>query len=100
MFVNIEEIFGKNGFALFESLRILNEEKQSIADANKWGNGQWGFFQEFDDFFDQFRMGNSIFTDFEEVEPILFASIQSTFEFMGILKNRMEDSQLREDGNQ
>jgi hypothetical protein len=57
-------------------------------------------FQEFDDFFDQFRMGNSIFTDFEEVEPILFASIQSTFEFMGILKNRMEDSQLREHGNQ
>jgi hypothetical protein len=35
MFVNIEEIFGKNGFALFESLRILNEEKQSIADADK-----------------------------------------------------------------
>lgn len=44
-------------------------------------------FQEFDDFFDQFRMGNSIFTDFEEVEPILFASIQSTFEFIGVLKN-------------
>jgi hypothetical protein len=44
-------------------------------------------FQEFDDFFDQFRMGNSIFTDFEEVEPILFASIQITFEFIGVLKN-------------
>ena len=52
MFVNIEEIFGKNGFALFESLRILNEEKQSIADADKWGSVKWGFFQEFDDFFD------------------------------------------------
>jgi hypothetical protein len=35
MFVNIKEIFGKNGFALFEPLRILNEEKQSIADADK-----------------------------------------------------------------
>lgn len=57
-------------------------------------------FQEFDDFFDQFRMGNSIFTDFEEVEPILFASIQSTFEYIGILKNRMKDSQLRDHGNQ
>jgi hypothetical protein len=52
MFVNIEEIFGKNGFALFESLRILNEEKQSIADADKWGSVKWRFFQEFDDFFD------------------------------------------------
>lgn len=57
-------------------------------------------FQEFDDFFDQFRMGNSIFTDFEEVEPILFASIQSTFEFIGVLKNQLEDSQLRQHGNQ
>lgn len=46
-------------------------------------------FQEFDDFFDQFRMGNSIFTDFEEAEPILFASIQSTFEFIGVLKNNI-----------
>lgn len=49
-------------------------------------------FQEFDDFFDQFRMGNSIFTDFEEAEPILFASIQATFEFIGVLKNSIEIS--------
>lgn len=44
-------------------------------------------FQEFDDFFDQFRMGNTIFTDFKEAEPILFASIQATFENIGVLKN-------------
>lgn len=57
-------------------------------------------FQSFEDFFDQFRMGNSIFENFSEVEPILFASLQSTFEYLGVLKNLLSELRFIDNENQ